>query len=695
MQTPLNNQHQLINGRYQVIKSLGTGSFGEVFLAQDTQMPLQQHYVIKQLKRQVQPQFNNVVKERFRQEAATLQTLGQHNQIPRLYAYFEQLNKFYLVQEYIEGETLEAKVQREGKLSESAVREILTSLLGVLQYIHSKQIVHRDIKPDNIILRQEDGKPVLIDFGAVKEAMSTQLNTQGNAVNSIIIGTPGFMASEQAIGRPVYSSDLYSLGLTAIYMLTGKLPQDLAMDPGTAEILWRQDAPEVSVGLANVLDKAVRSHAGDRYSSAKEMLDALKSLTDTDMQPDNNNIPDPVPEPTSTSTKRGLLVLSTIVSLVVLGLGWRSLPYLWKPKVQAQSLTIGSLSNPKYNTDLVDYLRQELIPSNFIDFFLGKKVDLAIDGDHNLPYQEAKDRIAKKEWDVVFTLSPIISVAAKDNSYTFAALMFPEGPPYYYSALYVRADSPIQSINDITPSTVIALGGFNSASSFYMPVYDLYGKTLTVDMGHRGQNIREMVRTGKADLGAGALGDTVKNDPDIRIIHLSRAIPGAGVYLSPELSESDRKVIERVLLNAPPDLQKQANYGPGSESDYTNFRGIIRRTEEILVCSNFRQNPVNFFCGTGVGTVPTTVNHGGNEIRGRVNGWRRPTVDTVWLNLMAEGNQLYRVVVSSQILNQVPGATNLLELQNKEIKVMGVVPNQIGDGILELNIQNSMELEVL
>ncbi|CDM93918.1 MULTISPECIES: protein kinase domain-containing protein [Limnospira] len=695
MQTPLNNQHQLINGRYQVIQSLGTGSFGKVFLAQDTQMPLQQHYVIKQLKRQVQRQFNNIVKERFRQEAATLQTLGQHNQIPRLYAYFEELNKFYLVQEYIEGETLEAKVQREGKLSESAVREILTSLLGVLQYIHSKQIVHRDIKPDNIILRQEDGKPVLIDFGAVKEAMSTQLNTQGNAVNSIIIGTPGFMASEQAIGRPVYSSDLYSLGLTAIYMLTGKLPQDLAMDPGTAEILWRQDAPEVSVGLANVLDKAVRSHAGDRYSSAKEMLDALKSLTDTYMQPDNNNIPAPAPQPTSTSTKRGLLVLSTIVSLVVLGLGWRSLPYLWKPKVQAQSLTIGSLSNPKYNTDLVDYLRQELIPSNFIDFFLGKKVDLAIDGDHNLPYQEAKDRIAKKEWDVVFTLSPIISVAAKDNSYTFAALMFPEGPPYYYSALYVRADSPIQSINDITPSTVIALGGFNSASSFYMPVYDLYGKTLTVDMGHRGQNIREMVRTGKADLGAGALGDTVKNDPDIRIIHLSRAIPGAGVYLSPELSESDRKVIERVLLNAPPDLQKQANYGPGSEPDYTNFRGIIRRTEEILVCSNFRQNPVNFFCGTGVGTVPTTVNHGGNEIRGRVNGWRRPTVDTVWLNLMAEGNQLYRVVVSSQILNQVPGATNLLELQNKEIKVMGVVPNQIGDGILELNIQNSMELEVL
>lgn len=466
----------LSNHRYKVIKSLGSGSFGEAFLAEDTQMPLQQNCVIKQLKPQVKPQFYQIVKERFRQEVATLQTLGDHNQIPRLYAYFEDAEEFYLVQEYIHGETLEAKMQREGKLNESAVREILSSLLRVLEYIHGKRIVHRDIKPNNIIWRQSDRKPVLIDFGAVKEAMSTVLNSQGNAVNSIVIGTPGFMASEQATGRPVYSSDLYSLGVTAIYLLTDKLPQDLATDPVTGEIIWRHDAPFVSTSLADVLDKAVRSHARDRYSSAGEMLYALESPTQ--VQPNTPYPvlpPTPIPtaSPSSASKNRQVLVIASIVSLVVLGMGMRSLPYLWKPKVQAKALTIGTLSDPKYNGDLADYLRKELIPSNFIEFFLGKKVDLAIDGDQNLAYQEAKNRIAKKQWDIAFTLSPIVSVAAKDNGYRFAALMFPENPPYYQSALYVRADSPIQSLNDITPSTVIALGGFNSASSFYMPVYDL------------------------------------------------------------------------------------------------------------------------------------------------------------------------------------------------------------------------------
>jgi len=687
----------LLNNRYKVIKSLGSGSFGEAFLAEDTQMPLQQHCVIKQLKPVVKPEFYQIVKERFKQEAATLQTLGEHNQIPRLYAYFEDAEEFYLVQEYINGETLQAKVQREGKFSESAVREILTSLLRVLEYIHGKKIVHRDIKPDNIILRQPDRKPVLIDFGAVKEAMSTQLNTQGNAVNSIVIGTPGFMPSEQATGRPVYSSDLYSLGLTAIYLLTGKLPQSLTTDPVTGEIVWRQDAPAVSTSLADVLDKAVRSHARDRYSNAGEMLYALESPTQ--VQPNTSySVPPSTPistaSPSSPSKNRQVLVIASVLSLVVLGIAMRSLPYLWKPKVQATALTIGTLGDPKYSTDLADYFRKELIPSNFIEFFLGKKVNLAIDGDRNLPYQEAKNRIAKKQWDIAFTLSPIISVAAKDNGYTFAALMFPD-KPYYQSALYVSADSPIQSLNDITSSTVIALGGFNSASSFYMPVYELYGKTLTVDMGHRGQDIREMVRTRKADLGAGALGDTVNNDPDIRIIHLSRDIPGSGVYLSPELSESDKKTIQKVLLNAPKDIQKQANYGAGSEPDYTAFMEIIRRTEELLGCSDFRKNPVNLFCANNAGTVPTRVINTEAAIVGRVNGWKRPNVDTVWLTLIGQDNRVYRVVVSPQILNQVSGAANVLELQNKEIKVMGVIPNNLGDGMLELNITDSRELEVL
>ena len=127
-------------------------------------------------------------------------------------------------------------------------------------------------------------------------------------------------------------------------------------------------------------------------------------------------------------------------------------------------------------------------------------MQIVIEGDEDLPYQEAKNKLATKQWDIAFTLSPMISVAAQDNGYHWAARMFANYPPYYQSALFVKANSPIRSLADLSPSTKIALGDFNSASSFYMPSYDLYGKTLLVDMGYRGDDIREMVSSGQADV---------------------------------------------------------------------------------------------------------------------------------------------------------------------------------------------------
>ncbi|MFM6008366.1 MAG: serine/threonine protein kinase, partial [Sphaerospermopsis kisseleviana] len=153
--------------------------------------------------------------------------------------------------------------------TESAVREILINILPVLDYIHTQHIVHRDIKPDNIILRHDDSKPVLIDFGAVRESMGTVLNSAGNPTSSIVIGTPGFMSSEQAAGRPVYSSDLYSLGLTAVFLLTGKKPQQLETDSQTGEILWRHYLHDLEPNIAKVIDKSIAYHPRDRYSTAK------------------------------------------------------------------------------------------------------------------------------------------------------------------------------------------------------------------------------------------------------------------------------------------------------------------------------------------------------------------------------------------------------------------------------------------
>jgi serine/threonine-protein kinase len=181
------------------------------------------------------------------------------------------------VQEWVEGFTLTQKHEQQGNFSSEQIQELLIGLLPVLAFIHERRIIHRDIKPDNIILRNSDGKPVLIDFGIIKEAMGTVVNPDGRSAYSIALGTPGYMSSEQAAGRPVYSSDLYSLGLTAIFLLTGKTPQYLESDPRTGEILWRKDAPQVSAQLANVLDKSIHFHPRDRFTSAEEMLMALVS----------------------------------------------------------------------------------------------------------------------------------------------------------------------------------------------------------------------------------------------------------------------------------------------------------------------------------------------------------------------------------------------------------------------------------
>ncbi|BAU66829.1 serine/threonine protein kinase [Stanieria sp. NIES-3757] len=269
----------LLNNRYRILETIGRGGFGETYLAEDTHMPSQRKCVLKQLKPIVeQPHLPEWVKERFQREAAILEELGEGNrQIPCLYAYFSEADKFYLVQEWIEGVTLAEKWQNEGNLAPREVRQILVQLLPVLDFVHSKRIIHRDIKPENIIIRSQDNLPVLIDFGAVKEAIATVVHANNSSAFSAAIGTPGYMPSEQAAGRPVYSSDLYSLGLTAIFLLTGKSPHDLQSDPGTGEIIWQEYASQIDPKLVEILTQAIKFHPRDRFTTAREMLEALDS----------------------------------------------------------------------------------------------------------------------------------------------------------------------------------------------------------------------------------------------------------------------------------------------------------------------------------------------------------------------------------------------------------------------------------
>jgi serine/threonine-protein kinase len=263
--------------RYRLIKPLGQGGFGATYLAEDDQMPSNRLCVVKQLCPQANdPLYLPLIQDRFRREATILEDVGKgHSQIPDLYAYFNEDGQFYLVQEWIEGVTLGESVAQQGCWSEIAVQNFLIKILPTLIYIHGKGVIHRDIKPDNIILRSSDQYPVLIDFGAVRETMGTALN-QGNSTNTIIIGTPGYMPQEQGVGRPVFSSDLYSLGLTAIFLLTGKHPIQLSHDPSTGEVIWRNHVPKVGESLSSILDQSICSHASGRFATAQAMLEALQ-----------------------------------------------------------------------------------------------------------------------------------------------------------------------------------------------------------------------------------------------------------------------------------------------------------------------------------------------------------------------------------------------------------------------------------
>lgn len=264
----------LINLRYQVLNELGEGGFGTTFLAKDIQMPSRRRCVIKQLKPMSdRPEVFAVVRQRFDREATVLESVGKgHSQIPDLYAYFEEDGKFYLVQEWIDGQPLSDLAA--SPWSEEQVCTLLSHTLSALTHVHGLGLIHRDIKPDNIILRQADQLPCLIDFGAVKELMNT---LTVNDPSSLAIGTPGYMPAEQAIGRPTFSSDLYSLGMTAIFLLTGRSPAQIPTDSRTGEVLWQQFAPDVSPAFAAVITKAVQPTAQNRYSTADEMQSAIPS----------------------------------------------------------------------------------------------------------------------------------------------------------------------------------------------------------------------------------------------------------------------------------------------------------------------------------------------------------------------------------------------------------------------------------
>ena len=301
--------------RYCPIKIIGQGGFGRTFQAVDKYKPSKPFCVIKQFFPQAQGT-KTLAKaaELFAQEAERLDGLGRHPQIPELLAYFTQDNRQYLVQEFIDGQNLQQELEESGAFDESQILELLKSLLPVLEFIHSNQVIHRDIKPENIIRKSSPlgkrGDIVLVDFGAAKYATMTAL-----AVTGTVIGSAGYVAPEQAVGKATFSSDIYSLGVTCIHLLTGVEPFDL-FDVSESDWVWRDYLKSsVSDELGEILDKMIVGATKKRFKNVGEILSIIQPTS----QPLKPNSPPQKSQPSTGESEKGELFTFEVVTVNISG----------------------------------------------------------------------------------------------------------------------------------------------------------------------------------------------------------------------------------------------------------------------------------------------------------------------------------------------------------------------------------------
>jgi serine/threonine protein kinase len=582
----------VLRDRYEILSQIGVGSFGIAYIAKDRESPSHKSFVIKQFNQiNIAAIDMKIAREGFDREARFLEQL-KHDCIPTLYAQFEEKGQFYIVQSLVEGIPLSQELKYGEKKDEEYIKALLINVLTPLEYVHKQDIIHRDLKPANLI-RRNDGGISLIDFGSVKELMNKPTSEIGT-----IIGTLDYMSGEQAIGQAKLSSDVYAVGKIAIQAATGIYPSELKTDRDINPI-WQYLAPEISPELKNILSQMVEYNFSKRYENATEALQAVTSLKKEE-QAKVERLKKQAAADAETerlkkqATAESLKIIGALVSFIIIGIGIKSWDYLTKTKISSSTITVGILTSPADYREFGDYLRRELVPANYFDYLQGKQVGIIIEGDKSLSYQEVKKRLAAKKWDIVFARSPMISRFSQKQSYSYLAGMFP-GSPNYQSGIFVKANSPIRSINDINSNTVVALGDFNSASGFYMPAYDLYGKTFSAKIA-RGESPMSMVLQGKAEVGAAAIGDKLKsNNSEFRIIHTSRNIPGSGVYLSPQLA-SQHEQMKQVLLAASKKITKKVNYGDVPEPNYTEFDKITDRVDSIIECVDFDKTPTHLFC---------------------------------------------------------------------------------------------------
>jgi len=279
------NAGDIIGEKYKIVKEIGSGGFATTYLAvvieksisEDVDSAPYEKCVVKQL----QPRLNSQAiwdnaRDRLDTEGMVLRWLGKHNQIPALIDHFDENSQFYLVLEFIEGNEFDREVQK-SLLNEFQIIHFLHDVLHILNFVHQQGVIHRDIKPSNLIKRFKDGKFSLIDFGAVKEIGTAIFDSPKEISQTQVIGTPGYMPPEQHSGKPLYSSDIYALGKTAIYGLTGRTPTDWENIETNEMVSWYEKT-SISNELAQVINRMTTAKTAERYKSVQEVLDDITPL---------------------------------------------------------------------------------------------------------------------------------------------------------------------------------------------------------------------------------------------------------------------------------------------------------------------------------------------------------------------------------------------------------------------------------
>jgi serine/threonine protein kinase len=280
----MNNQMigTVLQDRYQIIQPLSAGVFGQTFIAVDMHHPEKPRYVVKQLKvnSYQSTSYFDYLRLRFLTETETLKHLGCHPQIPELITCFEENERFYLVQQFIPGESLAAELpktsQSQDKWSEVDVIKFLEDALYILEFVHSQGFIHCDIKPENLIRRAIDARLVLIDFGSI-QPIDFSIETEFS-IDEIPVTSLGYIPPEQFIGQTQPNSDIYSLGIIAIQAITGLSPLELQIDAETNEIIWCDDNNQINDYLFAFLSQMIRYQHQERFQSANEALWVLQHI---------------------------------------------------------------------------------------------------------------------------------------------------------------------------------------------------------------------------------------------------------------------------------------------------------------------------------------------------------------------------------------------------------------------------------